>query len=224
MDGIKLKTSTHQQTQIVYNSILHCFIALTCFLLSYAYWFPSNHFVFVYVPNMWASLLKPKCLFIVVNVIVVLLVGESKFVNSHASSRRTEIYDEYVERRQNMRGEYYINTVQEMKINITKENVKIVEHDHEEVVQKKEVKEVVMEHDHQEIVPKKEVKEVVMEHDHQEVVQRKEVKEVVKVGDVGNEDQGREGDDGLPAEELNKRVEEFIARVNRQRRLEALDN
>ena len=49
--------------------------------------------------------------------------------------------------------------------------------------------------------------------------EEKEEKEEEEEKD-GDED-GEEDQPGLPAEELNKRVEEFIARINKQRWLEA---
>lgn len=66
---------------------------------------------------------------------------------------------------------------------------------------------------------------------HEQIVERS-AKRVHQVKDVNKEKQTKierekEKDDedqeeaGLPAEELNKRVEEFIARVNKQRWLEA---
>ena len=51
------------------------------------------------------------------------------------------------------------------------------------------------------------------------VEEEKEEKEEEEEKD-GDED-GEEDQPGLPAEELNKRVEEFIARINKQRWLEA---
>ena len=50
---------------------------------------------------------------------------------------------------------------------------------------------------------------------------KKEVKEVVEVEDDDGDDGEAEEEAGLPVEELNKKAEEFIARVNKQMWLEA---
>ncbi|OVA17459.1 Protein of unknown function DUF761 [Macleaya cordata] len=63
-------------------------------------WFPSlwssiNAFLFVSLPNIKALVFTPKCLFIICNIIVVFLIGESKLVGSK-SSPDTELYEEYI--------------------------------------------------------------------------------------------------------------------------------
>ena len=65
----------------------------------------------------------------------------------------------------------------------------------------------------------KEMEKNLVEESLHKVEEEKEEKEEEEEKD-GDED-GEEDQPGLPAEELNKRVEEFIARINKQRWLEA---
>ncbi|KAF9622296.1 hypothetical protein IFM89_031099 [Coptis chinensis] len=120
---------------------------------------------------MRTYMLNPKCLFIICNIIVVFLIGESKLVASKASPV-TEIYNEYVNRSVSL---HKLPTLGEK--------------------QDKGIKMDVFENGYN----------------------------VKKVNELNNEEYEGEkgGGEDLPAEELHKRVEDFIARVNKQRRLEA---
>lgn len=122
------------------------------------------------------------------------------------SSPAGEIYDEYVERSRNLRGVPPSSTVQEKEVELNFSEVKRVT-----VVQDEQVKE--------------EIKEVVEEITEEEEVHGVESHEANKA-EIEEEDDGEEKERGgeeetsLPTEELNRRVEEFIARVNKQRWLE----
>lgn len=122
------------------------------------------------------------------------------------SSPAGEIYDEYVERSRNLRGVPPSSTVQEKEVELNLSEVKRVT-----VVQDEQVKE--------------EIKEVVEEITEEEEVHGGESHEANKA-EIEEEDDGEEKERGgeeetsLPTEELNRRVEEFIARVNKQRWLE----
>lgn len=149
--------------------IVYALTGLACSLFwSYPFWFSSvsccmTQVLFIRLLYIWSSFSNnPKWLFVVVNVIIVVLVGESNFLGSKSSSLSAvdQYYDKYVERSKRLSGlDSNYNTVQEKK------EVKMDKKDQEEE-----------------------------EEDEEEV--------------------------GLPAQELNKRVEEFIARVNKQRWLE----
>ena len=196
-----------------YNFLFHSLIALTCSLLcSFPFWFASisssmNCFLFMSLPSVWSSFSNPKCLFVVVNVIVIFLVGESKFLGSSNSSKATDIYSEYVERSQSLkeRRQYSSSTTLQEK----KEDKNLKDECYSAVVKRVE-----------------DVKEVEAKED--EVDEFEDCKE-----DDGEENnitddhhqQERDGEEevGLPVEELNKRVEDFIARVNKQRWLEELE-
>jgi hypothetical protein len=160
-------------------------------------------------------------LFILVNVIVVFLVGESRFGGSHSSSVG-EIYDEYVERSWSLRG---VSTHQD-KAEDSKLEVNWV--DQETNVQDKEV---VLKEEVAELTNKGDKEVAVKEEDGREVNEltnkgKKDAHEEVKVKEDRHEEkeiseEEEEEESGLPPEELNRRVEEFIARVNKQRWLQA---
>ncbi|KAG2702783.1 hypothetical protein I3760_06G106700 [Carya illinoinensis] len=222
--GEKLRAmNSYEKSQFLYSFILHALIVLTCSLLfPYCYWFPSlccamKHFLFTTLPNISAFFVKPKCLFIVVNVIVVFLVGESKLFDAN-SSPASDLYDEYVERSHSLRGQY--STSPERKVESSSENhdgcIKhsLSTHDQDYYSNLPEEKE------------ERKLEMILIENSMNMI----EGKVVIKDQEEGEDQKDQvkaevEGDDeeemGLPAEELNKRADEFIARFNKQMRLEA---
>ncbi|KAK7847907.1 hypothetical protein CFP56_006081 [Quercus suber] len=190
--------NSYNKSQFLYNLALHALVALTCSLLcSYPNWFPSlrysmKHFLFTSLPNLSSFLVNPKCVFIIFNVIVVFLMGESKLVSSN-SSPSNEIYDEYVERSESLRGPSH-STFEERKERTVETNISDT---HKKEERKLEMNLV------EDKVNRIETREV----------KKEEVKEVVEVED--------DDDDGDDDEEINKKAEEFIARVNKQLWLEA---
>ncbi|KAL5717472.1 hypothetical protein ACHQM5_010466 [Ranunculus cassubicifolius] len=183
--GEKLQSKKkHKRNQFVDNLILFSFITLSCILFcSSPLWMPPIYsfmktLVFVYIPYMKTYISSPKCLFILCNIIVVILIGESKLVGSNSSARATtDIYNEYVNRSETVRNARFL---EEKKGN----EMKVDAYEIEESVQRDD------------------------EMDEKTVEEEKE-------SDVEEEKLC------LPTEELNKRVEDFIARVNKQRMLEA---
>ncbi|KAJ4710791.1 Zinc finger E-box-binding homeobox 1 [Melia azedarach] len=183
--GKLLAMKNQKKGYFIYNLMIYSLTGLACSLFCcYPYWFSSlscsiKQFLFIHFPYIFSSFCNPKWLFIIANVIIVFLVGESNLMSSSAnSSPANDFYDEYVERCRRIRGT--ASTFPE----------------------------------------KKEEKKP---HERQRV---DEVKEVIKAKEAsveGEEEKERDGEEeaGLPTEELNKRVEEFIARVNKQRWLEA---
>lgn len=217
--------NSYNKSQFLFNLILQALVALTCSLLcSYPNWFPSlrysvKHFLFTSLPNISSFLVNPKCVFIVFNVIVVFLVGESKLVSSKASPAN-EIYDEYVEMSQSLRERSH-STLEERKERTVETNSDT----HEEYNKRDQS----LNGDSTLLEKKEERKlEMNLEEDKVNRIETKEVKkEEVKEVEVEDDDDDA-GDDGeaeeeagLPAEELNKKAEEFIARSNKQMRLEA---
>ncbi|EXB40326.1 hypothetical protein L484_017468 [Morus notabilis] len=210
----------YKNSQFVYNLILSSFVALTCsFFCSHPFGFASQtssikYSLFIYLPNIWSSFLNPKCLFIVFNVIVAFLVGESKLLGSQPSPAN-DIYDEYVARSRRFQGQhkYFSNLGEEQKeerklevLDVSKE---IVYEDKEIALEDKQDK-----HDHEKLEEEEEEEE---EEDDDE-----EFKEAENNIDSEHEERDCEEDsEGLPAEELNRRVEDFIARINKQRWFEA---
>lgn len=179
-----------QKSQVLGNIIFYSLATAACSLLvSYPYWLPClcssiKHFLFSSIPNVWSSLVNPKSLFVVGNVIVAFLVGESKIVGPRCSSP----IGENLERKQSVRSS---NSEQRKEEDGNRRRCLI-----EESTKGDEVTEV----------KEREIEEEEIE----------EEQEVMEGGGEKEEDEA-----GLPAEELHKRVEEFIARVNKQRWLEA---
>lgn len=145
--------------------------------------FSSAKFFFAKAIAMAAG---PKFVFMVSNVIIVVLVGESRL--SKKPAERVELYDEYLMKSQR---------AQSLSMVEVKEKEAFADSDHKA--------------------------EVLMEEKDEEI---SEVGE--KEGGQGDmmeveeeEDEEAEGEGSLPAEELNRRVEDFIAKVNMQRKLEA---
>ncbi|KAE8724962.1 Gap junction beta-4 protein isoform 1 [Hibiscus syriacus] len=163
-----------KKTQIsIHNSTLHLLagILFTCSLFFFSD-IPSpcssmKQFLSIYLPCIWSSFSNPKCLFIVVNVIVIFLVGESGVVGSNKSPADGDVYDEYVERsRFRVRGTE-AGSNEDKKMDCEEEVIRCEFESAEEGTS-----------------------ENIAEEEDEQVVE-------------------------LPAEELNKRVEEFIARVNK---------
>ena len=226
MDQIKaqkLQTMNYyKNSQFLYNLILSSLVAITCSLFcSHPFWFASltssiKYYIFISLPNIWSSFLNPKCLFIVFNVIVAFLVGESKLLGSQ-SSPANDIHSEYVEMSRSLRGQPRISALQEekkeekkveMEMDMNKESENIVYEDKEVLeVQPKEEK-----HD-------KKWEEAAEEEEEEEDEKFQEA--LNNDADQKESDGEEESDEGLPTEELNRRVEAFIARINKQRWLEA---
>ncbi|XVE56546.1 hypothetical protein DITRI_Ditri04bG0019700 [Diplodiscus trichospermus] len=130
---------------------------------------------------MSSILCSPKLLFLVGNLIVFVLIGESKYFASGSSFSGDVFYDEYIDGSRNLRNSWTLEMKKEKKMKHFEENVKMT--------------------------CLLSVSERVGE----------EIREVKK------QKNGLEGEHELilPTEELKKRADDFIARINRQRRLEA---
>ncbi|KAI7996584.1 hypothetical protein LOK49_LG10G00089 [Camellia lanceoleosa] len=203
MDSIQAKKlqamKNYKNSLFLTNLILHLVTALLCTLFFCSFWFPHlfyslKHFIFVSLPNLKSFLFSPKCLFIVGNAIIVYLVRESKLTSSF-SSPASDVYDKYVESSRSIH-ESSTNTekTEEGKLEMSIIDKRVNKIEKKYVVQKEKGEEKVREDDGG------------RDHDHDNKVK---------------EERGEEEEPGLPTEELNKRVESFIARVNRQRWLEA---
>ncbi|XP_042507991.1 uncharacterized protein LOC122084050 [Macadamia integrifolia] len=161
---MKYKKNQYFLSTFILYSLTAFIFTLFC---SSPLWFPtlfssSKSFLFISIPKMRSFLFNPKCLFIVCNIIIVFLVGESKLMGSSSSSSSSaDIYDEYMKRSQ---------TLQRFS-------------SQEEKIEERKVE-----------MP---------------------LNEEISTHRVHEDGEEEEGDD------LKKRAEDFIARVNRQRRLEA---
>ncbi|OMO55067.1 hypothetical protein COLO4_36213 [Corchorus olitorius] len=190
------KSKKSKKQQLLDKFFMYTVIAFTCSIFcSSPFWVPylsssMKGFFFVSVPKMGSILYSPKLLFLVGNLIVVLLIGESKFFASEYSLSGDAYYDEYVDRSRILRNPSALEPKIEKKLKPSyhEQNVKRACHVEDKVVS---------------------VTERLVE----EIIEVK--KERVNLGSGGHELII------LPTEELKKRADDFIARVNRQRRLEA---
>ncbi|TXG54405.1 hypothetical protein EZV62_019661 [Acer yangbiense] len=91
-----------QKQRVVENFFIYSLTALAfSLILSSPFWFPSmKAFLFVSLPKAGFVLLSPKVLFIVGNLIVVVLVGESRFFAPKPSPASNVYYDEYISRKE----------------------------------------------------------------------------------------------------------------------------
>lgn len=196
MDLIKLREihaiKKSKKHQFLDNFFLYSFTVLSCTLFcSSPFWFPSlfhsmRLFLFVSLPKLSSILLSPKFIFIVGNLIIFVLVGESKYFTSNSPLATDVYYDEYIDQKKSLQTTSA--SVEE------KREVKM-----EESFKEEQSKTCESGEDNGgkglcegNLIPHKERKDL-------------------------------EGEEefSLPTEELKKRADDFIARVNRQRMLEA---
>lgn len=131
------------------------------------------------------------------------------------TSPSNEIYDEYVERSQSLRGRSH-STFEEREERTVETNISDTHEGYNMGDQSLKGDSTLLE--------KKEERKLEMNlvEDKVNRIETKElVKEVVEVEDDDGDDGEAEEEAGLPVEELNKKAEEFIARVNKQMWLEA---
>lgn len=237
MKAEKFQAKKYRKSLFLPNLLLHLLAGLACSLVSFnIFWLPSlcstmKNFLIISLPCMWSSFFSnPKYLFIVVNVIVIFLVGESWLLGPSSSPTR-DIHYEYMERSRSLQGVSVFSHLERTR-QPQKKRVEEVENEAElKVVNTNEDKEVNSKEENEELVEMMKEQKFGGREEKEEV----EVKEVIR-SDVNEaktfqtvdeeeayEEKGEivEEEVGIPTEELNKRVEEFIARVNKQRWLEA---
>ncbi|CAN0929198.1 hypothetical protein LINGRAHAP2_LOCUS36930 [Linum grandiflorum] len=179
------------------NLVLNSLVVMGFSLLLYS---PTKQLVLLHVPNLVSCLTSHACVFLLVNIIVVfLLVGESRLESlvgrwqllESSSTSGGDAYDEYIRRARTVKEEEpVVVKEEETQVEVEAADETVSFHD-AEVGEEVEDKQV--------IVCEEKVEEEVEEEEEEE---RKEVEEVGK------------------GDELNRRIEEFIARVNRQRQIE----
>ncbi|KAK4256921.1 hypothetical protein QN277_006582 [Acacia crassicarpa] len=172
----------YKRHQFLDNLYFHSLITLTCILFCciplFLPYFASllREFFIVCVPSFVSTLLNSKCLFVLGNLIIVILVVNSRVFSSKSSSSTSDVYyDEFVK----SRVERQIQRPQAP----TSEYIKVTE-----------------------------MEEQVSEY---EEVRREEVEE-----EKANEEEEKEQGLASDSDELSKRADDFIARVNEQRKLE----
>lgn len=163
-----------------------------------------------------SATMGPKCLFILSNIIILFLVGESKISRPPPGER--DAYEECAARSRGIRG-----CVESGAGDDQREESAVEDQYHVEECRERDIVEVVEE--------EKVVAAVVVDEEREKGgVGEEEEEDERERGGVGEEERESEEVDGeeeeeergLPAEELKRRVEDFIAKVNMQRRLEAM--
>ncbi|KAG8638642.1 uncharacterized protein LOC110599813 [Manihot esculenta] len=194
MDLIQLRkihaVKRSKMHQIIDRFFLHVILLTSSLFCTSPLWFPSlfsstKLYLFVSIPKISSVLLSAKFIFVVGNLIIILLIGESKFFASNSLPAAADVYyDEYINRKRGLQASSSLMEKKERRGEILfKENASKTCGG-----RKFEVK--------------------VWDETKLEVENQRE-------------DLNAEEELSLPAEELNKRADDFIARVNRQRRLEA---
>ncbi|KAF8040935.1 hypothetical protein BT93_B2991 [Corymbia citriodora subsp. variegata] len=216
---------------LLYSSIPYLLTALICSLFcSYPFCLSSiEHFLFITLPHVRTSLLSPKCLFLVVNAIVAFLLGELKLggLPSSATSR-DEIYEEYVERSRTRKmlspGPCSENTRELEEERLTGDEVREEEESERESGDDNDDKREAEQEPQEEDDADADDDDADADDDDADADAAAAAAAAAADDDRDDEEQdernGQE-EDGIPADELKKRAEEFIARVNRQRWLEA---
>ncbi|KAE8669639.1 hypothetical protein F3Y22_tig00112226pilonHSYRG00043 [Hibiscus syriacus] len=181
------------------------------------------------LPCIWSSFSDPKCLFVVVNVIVIFLVGESGVAGSKKPPVARDVYDEYIKRshgRVTCEGKGLLVNPGFLDLNEAKRmdckeekgllEVKEVITCESELPEKASWEDIAEENERE--IVEEETYEIAEEINGREIVEEEtyEIAELTNGREIVEDEQVVE----LPAEELNKRVEDFIARVNKQRWME----
>ncbi|XP_073033088.1 uncharacterized protein [Primulina eburnea] len=188
----------YKRAQFLYNLVLYSLTTLITFLfVSYPFWLPSaKHFFFVSLPENLSCFFDAKCFFILGNIIVSILVGESRLATQSSKlSTASDVYDEYVVRSKSFREVKSEAIGDDQREGGCVKGLNLEEKRIENEIYKEEKIMMACEIARDEKVVKR-MKKV--------NIRRTKVDDLTKI----------------PMEELNKRVEAFIERVNRQRSLE----
>ncbi|KAK8622435.1 hypothetical protein V6N13_117352 [Hibiscus sabdariffa] len=208
------------KTQFSIHNSLHLLagISFTCSLFFsdiHSLCSSMEQFVLVSLPCIWSSFSNPKCLFVVVNVIVIFLVGESGVVGSKKPPVASDVYNEYIKRsRGRVRSASVSNEAKRMV-----EVKEAITCEFKSLEEAEATCENIAEENGREIV-EEETPEIAEEiYEGEEIVEEEtfEIAEEINGREIVEDEQVAE----LPAAELNKRVEDFIARVNKQRWMES---
>ncbi|KAL2543376.1 Uncharacterized protein Adt_04354 [Abeliophyllum distichum] len=234
----------YKKSQFLCNFILYSLTTLiSCSFVHYSFLFPSINILFsVSIPNIPSFFFTAKFLFFLGNGIVIILIRESKQTAGSNSSPATEIYNEYVarSRRSNYKPHFSYTLVNKKKVE-KMENLHTVDKTfHAE--KKKAVKMCsgIPTEDLNGIVESKQAGSsscsspvkgcrsyIAPAHSSYTIANKKvekdkishaEKKKEVKFcsGIVKREKREKEEENYIPTEELNRRVEAYIARVKQR--------
>ncbi|EXB25265.1 hypothetical protein L484_010133 [Morus notabilis] len=187
MDSIKIEKinaiKKYKMNQLLKNLFLYSMTGLALLFYSTPFWLPTisssmEVLFFVYVPKLKSVFFSSKFVFVLGNLIIFALIGESKIFSSDTSPPSEAYFEEYISRKRNLQK---FSAPQEKKEKC--------------IIEEDETKGFICEYK-----AKLEVK-----------TRRKIYKDL-------DDDYGGVT---LPTEDLKKRADDFIARVNKQRIFEA---
>ncbi|KAI3717821.1 hypothetical protein L1987_69682 [Smallanthus sonchifolius] len=190
----------HKSQHWLNDFILYSLTTLACTsFCSSPLWYPPfcatfNVFFFFSLPKITSFFFTSKVLFIVCNLIVIFLLGESKFF-AYMSKAYNDVYHD----------KYECNRLDQIQVISQSQEQNETYEEFFEVCDDEETCESHVD----QIVESCGDDEEELSCSEQEVEEEK------------HEGSGGDGDVSLPAEELNKLVEDFIAKINRKRWLEA---
>ncbi|KAK4413156.1 hypothetical protein Salat_2728100 [Sesamum alatum] len=202
----------YKRAKFLYDFVLYSLASLiTCLFVSYSSWFPFLKYSLSSLSNDISFLLNAKCLFVVGNLIIFILIGESKLKQPSRSSPASDVYDEYVARSRSS----HRKVIKFGETDGSMQTLKIEEKKHGNVEER-----ICNEEEKREI----RVCKSSMHHEEKKKGMRVcksegEINVIKKGKTKGKKEEEKEL--YMPQDELNKRVEAFIARVNKQRLLEA---
>ncbi|KMZ67015.1 hypothetical protein ZOSMA_27G00620 [Zostera marina] len=167
--------------------------------LSSPIWLPKlkssfKYVIFVALPTFYVAVFAPKCLFFICNIIIVFLLNQSK--RSTSTSFKQDVYDEYVQKSKVLRK----TDDQCMSTPLEEEEEKEEKEEEEEEEEEEE--------------------KVVVESCRFAMLSEEKDGELLEGESSSGEDEEEESE-AIPADELHRRANDFIARVNEQRRAEA---
>ncbi|GJS28980.1 hypothetical protein Tco_0489600 [Tanacetum coccineum] len=211
----------HKGQQLLNDFILYSLTALACTsFCSSPLWYPPfcatfNVFFFFSLPKITSFFFTSKALFIVGNLIVIFLLGESKFFASKSKDCNDVSHDKYECTHRRLRKvttpshEPKVKKVIDTPINDIQ--VKNLELETCEANDQEEFFELCNDEETCELDVENTAASSCQDEDKLSC-SRREIKVV--------DEEQRDGDVHLPTEKLNKLVDDFIARIIRQRRLE----
>lgn len=187
----------HKKHQFLENLHFYSLTALICSLLCcVTLCLPYLSSVLVYISSLIPLLLSSKLLFIFCNIIILVLMMNSKILSSDSSSNSDVYLDEYIQSSQTIKPQ-----IQSFEVNKTKTFEKHVEENITNIFEK---------HVGQNTITLK------------RNVRIKETTKTWGAKEDGDFDEGDEQSNSVASssDELSRRAEDFIARVNRHRKLE----
>ncbi|KAD5507722.1 hypothetical protein E3N88_15425 [Mikania micrantha] len=203
----------HKAQQLLNDFILYSLTTFACTsFCSSRLWYPPfsaalNVFFFIYLPNITSFFITSKALFIVGNLIVIILLGESNVFASMSKDCNDVCHDKNERKRVDQIRVFSLPREENGGKILKDQNMQVEIFESESYEEANEWFELYKEGDTCE--------------SHDEQMVELSCNDDKEINCSKQEGLGGDGDVSLPVEELNKLADDFIARIIRQRRLEA---